>query len=224
MPVTGLLCMDLAKLSHDNLCFEYSWTDSSEREARLLYVPQNPSSLQADIRVARGSMYGFASCVIQVLFPMLTGRSFTVSLLAEPHFEVAIRSGRNEVHDAVLSLSSSRKDVRLRVHATQNESATVNITATREDIRITTMPRDTELILLVPYACPVRLDVLDVRISLDYETQERRDLRRALRAFRLLDLALPIAVNVQDFFRSNWYVSTSSSVRYCDERAESGLF
>ncbi|KAJ9107506.1 hypothetical protein QFC21_000962 [Naganishia friedmannii] len=184
MPITGLLCMDSGKLSHDNLCFEYSWTDPSDRETRLLYVPQNPTSLQADVRVARD-----------------------ISLLAEPYFEVAIRSGRNEVRNAVLVLSSSRNDVRLRVHATKNESATVDIIATRQDIRILTMRQDTELILLVPYACPVRLDMLDVRISLDYETKDRSDLRRALREFRLLDLALPIAVNVQDFFRSNCLIS-----------------
>lgn len=66
------------------------------------------------------------------------------------------------------------------------------------------MCQNTELILLVPYASPIRLDVLDVRISLDYEREGRGDLRRALRELRLLDLALPIAVNVQDFFRSNW--------------------
>ncbi|KAJ9123251.1 hypothetical protein QFC22_001447 [Naganishia vaughanmartiniae] len=171
MPVTGLLCMDLAKLSHDNLFLEYTWRDPKDREARLLYVPQNPSSLQADVRVARD-----------------------ISLLAEPYFEVAIRSGRNVVHNAVLLLSSSTKDVRLRLHATKNESASSMI-ATRADIRIPNMSRDTELVLLVPYACPVRLDVLDVRISLDYETEDRQDLRRALREFRLLDLALPIAVN-----------------------------
>lgn len=66
------------------------------------------------------------------------------------------------------------------------------------------MPKDSELVLSVPYACPVRLDSLDVRTSLDYETVDRRDLRRAFRECHTLDLALPIAVNVQDFFRPDW--------------------
>lgn len=79
-----------------------------------------------------------------------------------------------------------------------------DISASRESIQLKHLSKDSKVVLSVPFACPTRLDSLDVRISLDYETSERRELRRAFREQHVLDLALPVAVNVQDFFRPDW--------------------
>lgn len=84
------------------------------------------------------------------------------------------------------------------------DSPSTGILASRESIQIEHLPKTYKVVLSVPFACPTRLDSLDVRISLDYESLHRRELRRAFRENHVLDLALPIAVNVQDFFRPDW--------------------
>jgi len=41
-------------------------------------------------------------------------------------------------------------------------------------------------------------------IAVDYHTAERPDIKRSYRVTQTLNLSLPLAVNVQDFFRPDW--------------------
>jgi len=66
---------------------------------------------------------------------------------------------------------------------------------------------DTLIVLAVPYRGTPRGTSVTVRISVDYWTEKRASLKRALRKATPLVLALPLSVNVQDIFRDSWYAS-----------------
>lgn len=63
---------------------------------------------------------------------------------------------------------------------------------------------DTLVVLAVPYRGTPRGTSVTVRISVDYWTEKRAGLKRALRKATPLVLALPLSVNVQDIFRDTW--------------------
>jgi hypothetical protein len=41
-------------------------------------------------------------------------------------------------------------------------------------------------------------------VAVEYHTAERPDVKRSYRVTQTLNLSLPLAVNVQDFFRPDW--------------------
>lgn len=47
-------------------------------------------------------------------------------------------------------------------------------------------------------------------MNIDYKTKPQPELTRTLRKAVNVDLMLPLAVNVQDFFRPDWYVALSN--------------
>jgi hypothetical protein len=66
------------------------------------------------------------------------------------------------------------------------------------------MPKESKVLLSIPYASSARIDFLSLDINVEYSTVEEPNLRRIYRETCVLNLALPIAVNVQDFFRPEW--------------------
>jgi hypothetical protein len=55
MPVAGVLRLESARLTKDNLIFEYLWPNQSEKEASMLYLSRDPLALRASAKVARNS-------------------------------------------------------------------------------------------------------------------------------------------------------------------------
>lgn len=52
-----------------------------------------------------------------------------------------------------------------------------------------------------------------VLVSADYSTSRRPQLRRTLRRTVTWSIALPLAVNVQDYFRQDWYAAPDAHDR-----------
>lgn len=77
------------------------------------------------------------------------------------------------------------------------------------------MPKKSNTIILVPHSDATRFRAIKVDVSITYKTVQDPALERTLRTSKVVTVALPVAVNVEDFFRgerlfSRFTISTTT--------------
>lgn len=158
----------------------------------LVHVPRDPRALSVSARQPDSIELG---CSAQVL--------------------VSMSSGRNSLSSAQLTLSSPTGVQFNHKSATflGNEERAVEFQEDR--VTIKGVERDSVVAFLVPYTDAQPFQALTINMLVEYVTSSEPDVTRVLHAARVVATSLPVAVNVQDFFRgsrlfSQFTVSTTS--------------
>ncbi|KAF9009438.1 trafficking protein particle complex subunit 10 [Cyathus striatus] len=116
-----------------------------------------------------------------------------------------LSSGRNKLSKAVVKLASSNVTFKHEGGVLCEEDDRFDFEASKDSIILSRVPEDFTVAFRVPY--PETAVPLKVNIEVDYTTEIEPSLRRVLRLSRALVTTLPIAVNVEDFFRGTRLIS-----------------
>ncbi|KAJ9478612.1 ER to Golgi transport-related protein [Pseudozyma hubeiensis] len=135
--------------------------------------------------------------------------------------ELTVRSGRNDIEVAEVSVTSSGgsalvdyKEAKLSEDGAVSGTTLVgNGVATASSVSITTLRRGTSAVILLPLLQLPESGVLDATVTLNYTSPPSGSQRHASGKKRTLKVpvqlrtALPLGVNVQDFFRTSCLLS-----------------
>ncbi|GJE95190.1 trafficking protein particle complex subunit 10 [Phanerochaete sordida] len=179
----------------------YSWYSSQARIARLtlqwLRVPGSTKSQKAKlppvlVRVPRD----LRALDIKLRQPE------RVQLGAPPKMVLALCTGRNDVSKAMIRLAAPA-GVQFYVDQAELETEDENITFETVDgsIILLDMHKDTAIRISVPHSDASAFHSMRVVITVDYVTTEEPTITRTVHLPRMIQTALPLAVNVEDFFR-----------------------
>lgn len=191
-PLSGMYRLQSSLVLCGKLVFEHDWTahtdDLRVLQRRLLRIPPDPRVLRAELRVPR-----------------------RIALDQEPTLELVIETRRNDVVGMTVALGAPGETVAFRHEGAASDD--VNVSASPKGVKMGSLRPDTSTVLIIPYAHLNRTDPLHARISIDYATVSAPTRLRKYRSAQTLHLALPLAVNVQDFFRPDRIISrfTASS-------------
>ncbi|THU92186.1 hypothetical protein K435DRAFT_829706 [Dendrothele bispora CBS 962.96] len=131
-----------------------------------------------------------------------------------PSMIVAVSTGRNEVSKAILKLSTSSVTFDCQDTSLHTDGS-AEVEFTPDSIILSNLPRNHVVELLVPHSDVSVFNAMKVPIEVEYVTTAEISMTRVLRLSRIISTALPISVNVEDFFRgkqlfSKFTVSTLS--------------
>lgn len=193
-PLEGMYRLQASLVMCGKLVFEHDWTTPTEDlrvlERRLLRIAADPRVLHAELRLPR-----------------------RIALDEEPTLELVVETRRNDVARMTIALGAPGETVAFRHEGARFEPEGIEARASGRAVTLGALSPDTSTVVTIPYAHLVRTDPLHARISIDYTTAEDSTRTRKFRSAQTLHLALPIAVNVQDFFRPDRIISrfTASS-------------
>ncbi|KAG8842313.1 hypothetical protein FRB96_005595 [Tulasnella sp. 330] len=138
-----------------------------------------------------------AAVDVQVGFPR------EVVLDAIPSVTVTLSTGRNHVVDAIVSFSNPEKHVTFHTEDARLLDGEADLVEFLEDtIYVKNVVPKTLLRFNLPYSGE-RVELIKVQAHVEYltSTSEGPERRRTIRRTRTVNTALPLAVNVQDYFR-----------------------
>ncbi|KAG8969021.1 hypothetical protein FRC03_004988 [Tulasnella sp. 419] len=144
------------------------------------------------LRVPRDS----ASLDIEVGFPR------KVVLNETPHLLVKFSSGRNQIRHAELTFKTPGDEIYYETAKAKvvNEEESLEIECKDGQIIIKNAPPSKVLSLNLPYG-GARVESIKVIALVSYTSESEQPRTRNLRRVRQVNTALPVAVNVQDYFR-----------------------
>ncbi|KAH7923870.1 hypothetical protein BV22DRAFT_1113164 [Leucogyrophana mollusca] len=201
-----------AKMSHLHFQWNHKPTGhaSQKTSPKLIQIPKDIRALDVRLGQPRHMELGATSKVLVVL-----------------------AAGRNVVAKATLKLSAPA-GVHFRYPGAGLESDGIGeLEASDNSISLTNVPKDANLVVSVPHSDASRYHAMKINIDVTYSTVEQPSITRTLRTSRVVTVSLPVAVNVEDFFRgkrlfSKFTISTTTHqhVRIssaCLEGPEGGL-
>ncbi|KZT57215.1 hypothetical protein CALCODRAFT_555435 [Calocera cornea HHB12733] len=128
----------------------------------------------------------------------------TMHLDQSPRLMLTVVAGRNNIKRATFTVSDLSGNVSFQISGAtrdwKNEDQGV-LELTEEEIQVTKLPKYAELEVVLPYYGTDRGAGISLLIDGMYVTEDQPDLVRTLRVTRWVRVTLPMAVNVQDFFR-----------------------
>ncbi len=182
MSVSGLFKLDSGRILLGNMTFEYQLDGEAGSSSRLLRIPRDYEALSARLQVPRH-----------------------LALDGAAHLVMVLKTGRNDVEQATVAMEVA--DDALRWLWSEAACENLKVEPTDTSVKLPNLEKGQTYSISIPYASAARLDSLGVHISIDYITRSRQVLRRAFLSTQHLDLSLPLAVNVQDFFRPGYLLS-----------------
>ncbi|BGP18137.1 hypothetical protein JCM10213v2_006192 [Rhodosporidiobolus nylandii] len=200
--ITGLLLLELSQLRFSRIIFQYSHRPDPNKAAA------SPFSLPAK------QPFLLLPRDYQAVH-IFTEEPDTVHLDREREVILGIEAGRNSVTRIVLRFAVSTPEVQLGALRTQLvEGAQARLTVEQdgavviEDIKpygVVKLQIPLEGALVDPV-----VQVSSFAVSAEYSTTKRPHIRRHLRPSFAYSVALPLAVNVQDYFREHCLLSKFS--------------
>ncbi|TFK54963.1 hypothetical protein OE88DRAFT_1732249 [Heliocybe sulcata] len=139
----------------------------------------------------------------------------SIELGKPPRLLISMSTGRNSLSNAKLRLSSS-SGAHFDCKSAIPQGDVISTFELQEDsITLKDTEKDVVVSFLIPYTEAPAFQALTVVMDVEYVTASEPDLTRTLHTARLVPTSLPVAVNVQDFFRgprlfSQFTVSTTS--------------
>lgn len=122
--------------------------------------------------------------------------------------ELTIETNRNDLTSLVIMLGAPADAVTFcHEGARLLGEEDLQIHADQQNMKIQSVGPDKVIRLAIPYSSFNRMDPLPARISIDYVNVSGPDRVRKYRTTQNINLALPVAVNVQDFFRPDRVIS-----------------
>ncbi|KAG5647176.1 hypothetical protein DXG03_001133 [Asterophora parasitica] len=184
----GTYILDSSELRIEKLCFQ--WTHRKP-------PPKNPSPLRKDtptlVRISRDLL----SLDVQISQPN------QVELGEPPTILVAVTTGRNHILRASVKLTSAGVVFRPKNAYLSGDKRSQVLEVVDNAIILEDIPEDTTI------------SFLKIVSEVEYTTKPEPNLSRTIRMTRVVLTALPISVNVEDFFRgsrlfSKFTISTTS--------------
>ncbi|KAF5386686.1 hypothetical protein D9615_001912 [Tricholomella constricta] len=143
-----------------------------------------------------------------------------VKLGEPPTILVAVTTGRNHILKASVKLTSS--GVMFRPKDANLNKPSHSLEVIDNAIILEDVPEDTIVSFMVPHSDTSAFQAMKIVTEVEYTTKTEPTLSRTMRMTRVVLTALPISVNVEDFFRgsrlfSKFTISTTSHqhVRIC---------
>lgn len=192
IPCAGLFKVDSSFVRVGKVKFEYSTSPPTNRMQKPEKENRKISQKPQVLRLPRDGQ----AFDVQLAFPD------NVILDATPHLMLSVHTGRNHVTKATVRLRHPTGEVVFNIEEADvcQGIPTDVIEFSKDYIDIRDAPPNTTLRVNVPYS-GVRLDTIKVLVSVDYWTTESNDIQRQFTRSRQVSTALPLAVNVQDYFR-----------------------
>ncbi|KAJ7582878.1 trafficking protein particle complex subunit 10 [Mycena floridula] len=136
-----------------------------------------------------------------------------IELGKPPAILLNLSTGRNHILRASVKLSTSSNHFYHKRASLEPETLAALETSDESAI-LTNLGRDTTVSVLVPHSDASAFHAMKVLVEVEYVTESEPSLDRLLRTTRTVVTALPISVNVEDFFRgqrlfSKFTVSTT---------------
>ncbi len=195
-PPPGRYVVDSAQVRIANLCFQENFGRSpqmtptpgspldEDRIARIVNVPEDGEALYASLSLPQH-----------------------VSLDQQRCAELTIESGRNHVDVAEVSLAlldGTPLGGLPSAELVEQQDDALSLTVVEDNARIQVhgVAPQTSARILIPLMESSPDGVLRLSVVVDYVTQKRPEITRRFRRKLELRIALPLGVNVQDFFRA----------------------
>ncbi|KAI9571283.1 hypothetical protein HD554DRAFT_2169127 [Boletus coccyginus] len=134
-------------------------------------------------------------------------QSHEVDLGAISRMMLVLCTGRNDISMATIKLSApggltlTTSMLRHRIQDVSGLIAARKFDPSENCLKITDVPKDTNLIILVPHTDASRLNAVKIDVKVTYSTVPQPTIPRTLRKSHIVNISLPIAVNVEDIFR-----------------------
>lgn len=190
IPCAGIFKVGSSSIRVGKVTFEYSSSSTTNRKSDKESRKITPQSQV--LRLPRDDQ----AFDVQLAFPD------NVILDATPHLMLSVYTGRNHVTKASIRLRNPADEVVFNIEEAEVcQGVPADLIAfSNESIAIRDVSPNTTLRVNVPYS-GVRLDTIKVLVSVDYTTADSNDIQRQFTRSRQVSTALPLAVNVQDYFR-----------------------
>ncbi|KAG9035765.1 hypothetical protein FRB95_010533 [Tulasnella sp. JGI-2019a] len=181
IPSSGLFVLKSAVLRMGRIVFHYNHSTAPKSiKQQVVRLPKDPAAVD-----------------VQVGFP------HQVVLDATASVTVTLSTGRNHLVDAVMSFSNPGQEVNFHTENAQLLSGEVDSVEFMDNtICIKNVVPRTLLRFNLPYS-GLRVDLMKVQVHVKYLTATTKtpEQRRTIKRTRTVNTALPLAVNVQDYFR-----------------------
>lgn len=198
-PVTGRLALELSQIRFSRIIFQYSHRPNalSKTTPDWKFSPQ--SSEQPAVHFPRDPQ----ALDIYTEFPQ------SISLDEPRHAILCVSTGRNELVRVDIKVTTTNPDVILALHQTKilSGSARLGAVAGEESFHLEGVPTSSITGLQLPLIGPLLDSTIELSIVAEYFTSKRPTTRRVFRRAVQYNIALPLAVNVQDYFRPECLLS-----------------
>ncbi|GLB35442.1 putative trafficking protein particle complex subunit 10, TRAPPC10 [Lyophyllum shimeji] len=204
----GTYVLDSSELRISRLCFQ--WTHRKP--------PSKAASLRKETPVLVRVPRDVLALDVQL------GQPTKVELGESPTLLVALSTGRNHVLEASIRLISSGVTFGIQdaYLSGDNKKPSRPLEIVDGRVVLRDIPEDTAVSFLVPHSDTSAFQAMKIVTEVEYTTVPEPSLSRTIRMTRVVLTALPVAVNVEDFFRrsrlfSKFTISTTSHqhVRIC---------
>ncbi|RDB24044.1 Trafficking protein particle complex subunit 10 [Hypsizygus marmoreus] len=137
-----------------------------------------------------------------------------IELGEPPMLLVAVSTGRNHLLKASIKISSSGVVFRPK-EARLKDLGSHSLEIIENSMILTDVPPDTVVEILVPHSDTSAFQAMKILTEVEYNTVPEPSVARMIRVTRIVLTALPISVNVEDFFRgtrlfSKFTISTTT--------------
>ncbi|KII88634.1 hypothetical protein PLICRDRAFT_110377 [Plicaturopsis crispa FD-325 SS-3] len=191
---SGAYLLDSSEIRISHLLLQWTHRPKNKAKSTVVHIPRDPRALDIRLRPPQLIQLGASSTLL-----------------------VIVCTGRNRVSNASIKLSTSsgvrfkHKEAKLR----DPEGVDHTLEAADESFSLNNVEPDTSVSVLMPHTDASAFHAVKVNIEVEYKTGPDSSATRTLRLTRVVSTALPIAVNVQDFFRgtrlfSKFTISTTS--------------
>ncbi|KAH8923009.1 hypothetical protein BT69DRAFT_195496 [Atractiella rhizophila] len=197
-PISGRLHLQLAQIRYSRIVFQYSYKVPSKGDLR--------TSLSQEIFMSKD----------RDAFDASIEAPSTICLDQKRAVLVVLRSGRNDVRKAVVSLATNEPGIVFKYDESYIPLGG-GITQVKRGIEVEGIKPSERMEVMIPFTGVPREAKMDVNLSVDYYTNVRPDQRRALKRMLPFSTSLEVAVNVQDFFRTNCLISRFTIASYNGE-------
>ncbi|ETW85992.1 hypothetical protein HETIRDRAFT_309755 [Heterobasidion irregulare TC 32-1] len=198
----GTFIFDSSEVRISRLHFQ--WVHRQPAEASKL--SRQKAELPVLVRLARDL------CAFDVRIK----RPRCIKLGAPSSILMTVGTGRNQISKAIITLSST-SGVQFRSSQAKLESdgSSGALECNESNVTLVDVDKETVISVLVPHSDASALHAMQVDISVEYTTEPESSISRSLWLTCRVPTLLPVAVNVQDFFRgsklfSKFTISTTS--------------
>ncbi|KAG0705896.1 trafficking protein particle complex subunit 10 [Suillus ampliporus] len=179
----GLYVLESSEVVMSHLRFQWQHTGTTATASK-----RNPVSL---VRVPRS----LRALDVQTRQPQQTELGTTSRVL------LVISTGQNDISRATIKptppsgVKFNYSEVRLEAEGTGTLEVSDNA------VVLLDAPVDTDVVISLPHSDASRYHTMKIGLSVTYNTQSSLGVMRTLQTSRVVTVSLPIAVNVEDFFR-----------------------
>ncbi|KAM0790185.1 hypothetical protein ACM66B_005503 [Microbotryomycetes sp. NB124-2] len=199
--VTGRLALELSQLRFSRIIFQYSHRPVSARN-----LAPDPRNLPINTR--QPVLYfqrDFRAVDVWAEGPQ------RIDLRQSRHVVLCISTGRNRLNKLVLSGSCNLDNVSLafdRAQIVSPSSSKEGLSVSPSSVELSSLRSQSVTKIEVPiWGLPDGISAVPLELSADYSTDDRPTAKRSLRRTFNFSVALPLAINVQDFFRNESVLS-----------------